>query len=168
MTRELDAALFRGICEDVLGAAFQETPEFTVYASTDVFNSGVGIRLAFRKCYGVDVRRVRFIDGLRWAPTGWCDSEADGSSPRILAEYVHAPPSDPVEQAITAFWEEILEVQGLGTSDDFWECGGDSLGFIETIDFIGQEYGVQLGFFDIGASLTVARLATLVRERSPR
>ncbi|MEU6541021.1 phosphopantetheine-binding protein [Streptomyces sp. NPDC047000] len=73
-----------------------------------------------------------------------------------------------MEQELAELWEERLEIRGVGVEDDFWECGGDSLCFIEIVEVLNQEYGVRLGFFDIGASVTIARLAALVRERSPR
>ncbi|MCX5195920.1 phosphopantetheine-binding protein [Streptomyces sp. NBC_00249] len=169
MNRQLDASLLRK-CPDVLGASLREDPELTVYISTRGDRSGVDVRAAFRSCYGVDVRRVRFVRGLLWPAEGWCDyrPDSDGVSPASQAEYVYVPPSDPLEKALVEFWEELLEIRGLGVSDSFWECGGDSLGVVETIVFLDREYGVPLNFFEIGDSFTVARLVTLIRERSPR
>ncbi|MEV0533758.1 phosphopantetheine-binding protein [Kitasatospora sp. NPDC050463] len=165
MARQLDVSLFREVCPDALGASFQESPEPTVHVSTGGSRSGVDIRTAFRRCYGVDVRRVRFVDGLEWPVEGWCEHRAD-TSPDVRSEYVYAPPSGPLEQALAKFWEELLEVRDIGASDDFWEHGGDSLGAVETIEFLDQEYGVQIGFFEVGGDFTVARLAALVGERS--
>jgi hypothetical protein len=170
MTRQLDVSLFRETCPDVLGALVREAPEPTVHLSTPGRRSGVEVRAAFRRCYGLDVRRVRFVEGLRWPAEGWCEDlpEALGTAPQAHAEYAHVPPSDPLEQALVDFWEELLEARGLGVRDSFWECGGDSLGIVETITFLAGEYGVHIGFFEIGDNFTVARLATLVRERSPQ
>ncbi|WP_329579269.1 phosphopantetheine-binding protein [Kitasatospora sp. NBC_01250] len=168
MARQLDVSLFRKVCPDALGASYQESPEPTVHVSTSGNRSGVDIRAAFRRCYGVDVRRVLFVRGLEWPADGWCDQGAalaDGS-PEAPFEYVYTQPSGPLEQALAKFWEELLEVPEVGASDDFWEHGGDSLGAVETIEFLAQEYGARIGFFDIGDNFTVARLAALVHERS--
>ncbi|MER5776452.1 phosphopantetheine-binding protein [Streptomyces sp. NPDC002039] len=168
MARQLDVSLFRKVCPDAVGASFQESPEPTVHISTNGGQSGIDIRTAFRECYDVDVRRVRFIGGLEWPAEGWCDHRTalGDSSTETQFEYVYTQPSDPLEQALAKFWEELLEVREVGASDDFWKHGGDSLGAVETIEFLAQEYGVQIGFFEVGDNFTVARLATLVRERS--
>ncbi|MER7756683.1 phosphopantetheine-binding protein [Kitasatospora sp. NPDC097643] len=168
MARQLDVSLFRTVCPDVLGASFQEGPEPTVHISTSGIRSGVEIRTAFRRCYGVDVRRVLFVDGLEWPGEGWCDHRdaTTGTPSEARLEYVYAQPSGPLEQALSEFWKELLEVRDIGVSDEFWEHGGDSLGTVETIEFLNQEYGVLIDFFEVGDKFTVARLAGLVRERS--
>ncbi|MGW6913108.1 acyl carrier protein [Kitasatospora sp. NPDC054939] len=168
MARQLDVSLFRTVCPDALGASFQEGPEPAVHISTSGISSGVEIRTAFRRCYGVDVRRVLFVDGLEWPAEGWCDHpDASAGTPlRVRFEYVHTQPSNPLELALSEFWKELLEVPDIGVSDEFWEHGGDSLGTVETIDFLSQEYGVRIDVFEVGDKFTVARLAGLVRERS--
>ncbi|MER5635912.1 phosphopantetheine-binding protein [Kitasatospora sp. NPDC002227] len=169
MNRQLDVSHFRELCPDVLGAAWRAEPELTVGLTTGggpSGASGVAVRAAFRRCYGLDVRRVRFVPGLSWPAEGWCEElpEADGRT----AEYVHVPPAGQLERELVEFWEELLDMRGLGVTDSFWECGGDSLAIVELIAFLDRAYGARLGYFDIGDDFTVARLATLLRERSPR
>ncbi|MCX4749345.1 phosphopantetheine-binding protein [Kitasatospora sp. NBC_01287] len=159
-----DAVLFRTSCPDILGAAVAGDVELSLYVSTDGVRSGPEVRQKFRRCYGVNPKRVVFTGGLRWPAVGWCPSDPEPVHGRpALATYVFEAPSDDLETALADIWSAILGVQQAGVLDDFWESGGDSLGIVELIEHLSETYGVGLDFADVNADLTIRKLATLIR-----
>jgi amino acid adenylation domain-containing protein len=49
-----------------------------------------------------------------------------------------------VELRLTQIWQELLDLDGIGVTDDFFDLGGYSLLALEMLDRIEQELGAQL------------------------
>lgn len=53
-------------------------------------------------------------------------------------------PRDAVEVQVMRIWEALLEQYPLGVTDDFFDCGGDSLLAMQVIDRLNQLFGREL------------------------
>ena len=81
-----------------------------------------------------------------------------------------APSSDtPVgktEQTIAAIWSRVLERDGIGRDDDFFDLGGDSLTTLALMFGIEDALGFELPVTMIYAAPTIAKLAAAVEHRT--
>ncbi|MCC6603015.1 MAG: amino acid adenylation domain-containing protein [Anaerolineae bacterium] len=68
-------------------------------------------------------------------------------------------PRTPLEAAIAALWQELLECDRLGVYDVFFEQGGDSILATQTVSWIRQTYGVDVPLRALFTDPTVAGLA---------
>ncbi len=54
-----------------------------------------------------------------------------------------------IENMISKYWWDVLEIEELSVEDDFFEIGGDSLKATQVINAIIKEIGISLNFEDI-------------------
>ncbi|MDQ4132559.1 MAG: amino acid adenylation domain-containing protein [Actinomycetota bacterium] len=108
-----------------------------------------------------------FLDTLPLTPNGKVDREAlpapTGGRPELSSTWV--APLTPVEQALTAIWESVLGVEGLGAHDDFFELGGHSLLATQVIAQLREQFGVDIPLRELFEGPTVAALAAAVEAR---
>jgi amino acid adenylation domain-containing protein len=86
-----------------------------------------------------------------------------------LPAYVPAPreseraffaPSTPTEIRLCALWREVLGMERVGLTDNFFECGGDSLRATRLITLIQRDLRQEIPFALLLRAPTVALLAT--------
>jgi amino acid adenylation domain-containing protein len=71
-----------------------------------------------------------------------------------------------VEQAIANSWQELLNIEKVGTNDNFFELGGHSLMAMRVIAAIRRELNVELNIKDIFLHPTLEALAAHVQLQS--
>jgi amino acid adenylation domain-containing protein len=76
-----------------------------------------------------------------------------------------AKPSDEYEARMLALWTEVLELESLGTKDNFYTVGGHSLMAIRLVDRINAEFGVELPLNEFFARPTVEGASAVLRSR---
>ncbi len=77
---------------------------------------------------------------------------------------VQASPRDGVEQRVMAIWCELLDRDDFNVTDDFFDCGGDSLLTAQLFGRIEEEFGADISFDSVLGELTIERLADLMRR----
>jgi thioesterase domain-containing protein/acyl carrier protein len=77
--------------------------------------------------------------------------------PELANEYV--PPVDETEKKLVDIWEDVIGIEGIGVTDDFFEVGGDSL--IGVILFIEIERQ-----FDRNLPVSVLLTASTIRKQA--
>src|SRR5690606_24364254 len=81
-------------------------------------------------------------------------------------------PDTPTERALAAIWSELLEVEGVGVDDDFFDLGGHALLATQVVARLRQESGAEVSVMDVFKHRTVRELAGLADtpadERGPR
>jgi acyl-CoA synthetase (AMP-forming)/AMP-acid ligase II/acyl carrier protein len=116
-------------------------------------------------------RQVLIVDKIPKGPTGklqrigLADKLRIGEAPSPRRPFV--PPRTPVQKVLSDHWAEILQLERVGTDDDFFGCGGDSLLAIHVLAHIRQFTGVELGisrFFEAPTVSEVARYVEAVLE----
>ena len=70
-------------------------------------------------------------------------------------------PTGETEELIAELWARVLDREGVGREQDFFELGGDSLAAAEVAVGIGEALGVQVGMQAFARRPTIAGLAEL-------
>jgi SAM-dependent methyltransferase/acyl carrier protein len=84
---------------------------------------------------------------------------------RRLAGTTFQAPTTPVETALAEIWAEVLRVERVGISDNFFEIGGHSLLATQVISRIRERLGADLPLRSVFESPTVSELAQGLDQR---
>ena len=103
--------------------------------------------------------------GARPAANGEPQPAEREPSPHLRPAEANAleAPSDELEKAIVAIWEQLLGVEGVGRDDDFFELGGDSLLAVNLMSRLEETLGKVLPISALSRGATVAELARQAR-----
>ncbi|WP_436498500.1 non-ribosomal peptide synthase/polyketide synthase [Actinokineospora sp. HUAS TT18] len=100
-----------------------------------------------------------FLDTLPVSPNGKVDRRAL-PAPEIHTE-AHLAPTNPTEAALARIWADVLGVDRVGISDNFFTLGGDSILSIQVVARARQR-GMRLATRDLFLHQTIAELAPAV------
>lgn len=84
--------------------------------------------------------------------------------PDMGVEYV-VPESD-LERTLAAAWEAMLEIRGVGTLDDFFELGGNSLLLMRLVSRLARQHGIALPLEKALEEPSIARWSALVNDKN--
>ncbi|MFD3419449.1 non-ribosomal peptide synthetase [Streptomyces decoyicus] len=84
--------------------------------------------------------------------------------PARVPDAGHVTPRTPAERALAAIWSDVLSVRGIGTGDDFFELGGDSVLAVRVLSRIREELGDRLSVRDLFTARTIAALVPLLGD----
>lgn len=73
-----------------------------------------------------------------------------------------AAPRTPVEEIVAAVWSDVLDIERVGTGDDFFALGGHSLLAARVITLLKASFNVELPLRAMFEHPTVARLAEFI------
>ena len=82
-----------------------------------------------------------------------------------LAEARYRAPEGPVEEYLVGVWKDQLHVERVGVDDSFFELGGTSLGAMEVMIRLCQEYDIDLPLETLFSHPTLAGLARVAEDR---
>ncbi|MBL8261084.1 MAG: amino acid adenylation domain-containing protein [Xanthomonadaceae bacterium] len=83
------------------------------------------------------------------------------------AERARRAPATATEETVLAVWRDVLGRDDLGTDDDFFSCGGDSLSTLPLAFKLNAAFGIEVPLSSIFATPTIVGLAeTIDRIRS--
>ncbi|WP_328537487.1 non-ribosomal peptide synthetase [Streptomyces sp. NBC_00344] len=92
--------------------------------------------------------------------------EGDAASDGLLLADADRPayvePRTAEERLVAGVWAELLEMDGIGVDDDFFQLGGYSLQLAELAGRLGRETGRSLELSDLYAAVTVEAQAALL------
>lgn len=71
-------------------------------------------------------------------------------------------PETAVERALADVWSEVLHLEAVGTTDDFFDLGGDSLAALEVVATIADTMRVSLDDAAVFQARTIRDLAALI------
>ena len=77
------------------------------------------------------------------------------------------PPRTPTEQRLCRLWATLLELDEVGTEQDFFVLGGDSLTVVRMLARVRAEFGVRVRLRDFYLDRCVRALAARVDAQSP-
>ncbi|MCK4261014.1 MAG: amino acid adenylation domain-containing protein, partial [Halanaerobiales bacterium] len=80
----------------------------------------------------------------------------------VRAEYV--APSNEIEEKFVSIWAEILRIQKVGVTDNFFEIGGHSLKATSMITKVYKEFTINLPLREIFRTPTVRELAGYIQN----
>ncbi|MBN2444752.1 MAG: amino acid adenylation domain-containing protein [Spirochaetales bacterium] len=73
-------------------------------------------------------------------------------------------PSNELECKLVSMWEKILNINGIGTEDNFFSLGGHSLKAIQLLTMINKEFNVNLELSKIINAPTIRNIADAIEE----
>lgn len=76
-------------------------------------------------------------------------------------------PSTPLEKHLATLWMEILGLPRLGTRDNFFECGGDSLLGLRMVNRLRKTLGENISLVAVFEAPTIHALAHLLETNHP-
>ena len=100
------------------------------------------------------------LDSLPLTPNGKVDRNAlptpeGGSAPGRD----HVAPRTPTEEAVAGIWREVLGIESVGVTDDFFDLGGQSLLAVRLIRRIEARFDIDLSVRRVFEDPTVAGLS---------
>ncbi|MFJ4323024.1 non-ribosomal peptide synthase/polyketide synthase [Streptomyces tricolor] len=105
------------------------------------------------------------LDRMPLTPQHKIDRRALPAPERTAAAGQVAPRSAR-ERALAAIWAEVLGVDAVGVTDDFFDLGGESILAARVLARIRDELGVRLTVRDVFTARTIAALAPLLGDPS--
>jgi acyl-coenzyme A synthetase/AMP-(fatty) acid ligase/acyl carrier protein len=105
------------------------------------------------------------LDVLPLTPNGKLDRGALAAAEhRAVPEAEHQAPRTSSEEAVAAIWNEVLGLEGVGVTDNFFDLGGHSLTATQVISRIRTVMAVEVPLRLLFEAPTVATLARTVEE----
>jgi len=103
-----------------------------------------------------------FLDAFPLTANGKVDRRALARLRPAAERRGGSAPRTPVEEELARIWEELPGVSGVGTEDDFFALGGDSLQAMQVLSRVRRTFGVELRARDLFEASTVAGLAARI------
>ncbi|WP_051759120.1 type I polyketide synthase [Herbidospora cretacea] len=85
--------------------------------------------------------------------------------PRPELPQPYSPPLTGTERALAELWSEVLGVEPVGTRDNFFDLGGNSLVALQMLALVKKRFGVAVPTVLLFEAPTVHRLAAILDER---
>ncbi|HVF90480.1 MAG TPA: amino acid adenylation domain-containing protein, partial [Blastocatellia bacterium] len=104
------------------------------------------------------------LDALPLSPSGKVDRRAlpEPGTSRPDLEEIYAPPTNPVEEILSAVWARVLDLDQVGIYDNFFALGGDSIRSVRALA-LARERGLDLSLQQLFQHQTIAELAREAR-----
>ncbi|KAA0021586.1 amino acid adenylation domain-containing protein [Antrihabitans cavernicola] len=101
------------------------------------------------------------LPALPLTPNGKLDRNAL-PSPEFVSDKVFQEPKTPIEQTVAEVYETLLGVDRVGSDDDFFALGGNSLAATRVVARVNEALDANLGVRDLFEASTVNGLAARV------
>ena len=106
------------------------------------------------------------IDALPLTPNGKLDRQAlpapDTSRPKLRNPYL--APRNPVEANLMAIWGDILNIEQIGVTDNFFDLGGHSLAASQVICRVIEAFQLELPVKALFDAPTIVEMAAIVTQ----
>ncbi len=100
------------------------------------------------------------LDRMPLNPSGKTDRKA---LPEPVVQASITPPANGVEEILAGMWKEILGLEQVSTTDDFFQIGGHSLKAVQLQAKISAEFQVDVSFRDVLRARTIQALGALLQ-----
>ena len=125
------------------------------------------IRAALRKDlpdYMVPAQLL-FLDQLPLTPNGKLDRKALPAADASQMQASYVAPKTELQQRLANLWQDVLKLEKVGISDNFFDLGGDSIISIQLVSRARQN-GIQFSPKDLFQHQTIEHLASVARTES--
>ncbi|MFI6392322.1 SDR family NAD(P)-dependent oxidoreductase [Nonomuraea sp. NPDC050540] len=85
--------------------------------------------------------------------------------PRPELPQPYSPPLTDAERGLAELWSDVLGVEPVGTRDNFFDLGGNSLVALQMLRLVKERFGVAVPTVMLFEAPTVNRLAAILDER---
>ncbi|HPI00352.1 MAG TPA: condensation domain-containing protein, partial [Chitinophagaceae bacterium] len=110
-----------------------------------------------------------FLKQLPLTPNGKVDKKKLPKPETALLSDVstYVAPSTDTEKQLAYIWKQILDIEKIGTHDDFFMLGGQSLKATRLISQIHKQFNVKLALEDVFTTTTLQNQAALIDQSNP-
>ena len=103
------------------------------------------------------------LDSLPLTPNGKIDRKAlPKPGKNIETEYI--PPENQLQEQLAEIWAEVLRLDQVGITHNFFSLGGHSLKAARLVARIHQELEVELSLKDVFVNPTIKKMAKLIQQ----
>jgi acyl carrier protein/NRPS condensation-like uncharacterized protein len=105
------------------------------------------------------------LDAMPLTSTGKVDRKALPSSTGVAQEpnqRTYVTPQTPTEAEVAQIWSEVLRVERVGSTDNFFDLGGHSLLATQVISRLRRVFGVEIPLRNVFEAPTVSSLAARI------
>ncbi|MDX9678827.1 non-ribosomal peptide synthase/polyketide synthase [Pseudomonas zeae] len=106
-----------------------------------------------------------FLEQLPLTPNGKLDRKALPAADLSQSQHEYVAPSTPLEQQLAEVWQDILKIERVGVTDNYFALGGDSIISIQLVSRARQQ-GIRFTPKDLFQQQTVQKLAAVVALES--
>ncbi|MCH6257181.1 amino acid adenylation domain-containing protein [Puniceicoccaceae bacterium K14] len=85
----------------------------------------------------------------------------------MLLSTRYVAPENEIERVLCTVWQEVLGIEKVGTSDNFFDLGGHSLMVVKAVAQIEKNLHVTLAFLDL-MELSIKELAAKIENERPK
>ncbi|HEX4044132.1 MAG TPA: amino acid adenylation domain-containing protein [Gammaproteobacteria bacterium] len=104
------------------------------------------------------------LDSIPLTPNGKLNRQLVTSFEILLPEKNHVTPKNPLEHQLIILWEKLFPMQKIGTLDDFFDLGGNSLLMADLLAKIEDHFFIKIPSCEISNKLTIADMARLMSK----
>ncbi|MGB8956564.1 MAG: amino acid adenylation domain-containing protein, partial [Tumebacillaceae bacterium] len=104
------------------------------------------------------------LDAIPLTPNGKVDRKALPEPDLSEGRKQHVEPQTEVEKQLASIWQEVLEIEIVGTQDDFFDIGGNSLLVVRVKGHLDKLFPDRFSFADLFACTTIEQLAASLEE----
>ncbi|MEW2501000.1 amino acid adenylation domain-containing protein [Amycolatopsis sp. NPDC047767] len=141
---------------------------------TELAGAGPGELGAYLKAHLRDRLPAHFVPSAfvvlaQWplSPNGKLDRRRL-PEPELGTAAAHVPPSSDLERRLAQVWQEVLGLERVGVTDNFFDLGGQSLLATQVIARVKVQFGVELPLGRLFGTPTVAGLAEAITASAQR
>ncbi len=102
------------------------------------------------------------LDAMPMTASGKTDRKNLPVPDFTMSEREYVEPESLIEKKLANIWQQYLQLDQIGKTDDFFACGGDSLIAISMITEIEKEFDVQISIKDIMENSVLENLAKCI------
>jgi acyl carrier protein len=107
------------------------------------------------------------MEALPRTPSGKIDRRSlpkpDTKRPELDVPFT--APSSPLENNICSLWSSLLNIEPIGTKDNFFDLGGNSLLALQFVAYLKAEYGIDVSVIKVYQHPTVAGLSASIEGK---
>jgi amino acid adenylation domain-containing protein len=106
------------------------------------------------------------LDAMPMTPGGKIDRRAlpEPVSAEREEDHAHVSPRTPVEQELVGMWGEVLGVEKVGVTDNFFDLGGHSLLATQLVSRVRKTFHTEVSLKDLFDTPTVADVAVIIAQ----
>lgn len=135
-------------------------PRVGVQPTSETLRDALSVRLPD---YMIPTRFL-LLDQFPLTPNGKVDRRALAAidQPSVMVGVTHGAAVSPTEDRVIRIWKEVLDIDQLTVTDNFFDLGGHSLLAIQVVSRLNEVFKQEISVAALFESPTVAQLAVLI------
>jgi acyl carrier protein len=135
-------------------------PRVGVQPTSETLRDALSVRLPD---YMIPTRFL-LLEQFPLTPNGKVDRRALAAidEPPVMARLTHGAAVSPTEDCVIRIWKEVLGIDQLTVTDNFFDLGGHSLLAIQVVSRLNEVFKQEISVAALFETPTVAQLAVLI------